>query len=282
MTSIRWRPVAALAGALAFGTPALLDAQAILVAPTTVFMDATARTASLLLVNPNPDPVEVDLSAFFGYMVTDSTGRLALHTDEHPDSTEPSAAAWLRVFPRRATIAPNGQQTVRLLLLPPPGLPDGEYWARLAILARGAKLPLTTTADSGTVQVGLAVEVRTILPVLVRKGKVVTGAVVSAVHAERRGDSLVVEPALARTGNAALLGTLRLEVADTTGAVRRSYVTPISIYRPLAPRYGFALDSLPPGRYSVRVELAPGRTDLPPDALLPFHAVRDSTVIRLP
>src|SRR5207249_4490269 len=31
---------------------------------------------------------------------------------------------------RRLTIAPLQRQTVRLLATPPPGLPDGEYWAR--------------------------------------------------------------------------------------------------------------------------------------------------------
>jgi len=37
--------------------------------------------------------------------VTDSTGGIVLRTVEAPDSTEPSAAAWLQAFPRRLTVA---------------------------------------------------------------------------------------------------------------------------------------------------------------------------------
>ena len=203
MKSILW--VALLLTAMA---PASGMAQGIAIAPTSVFIDARARTGLLLLVNPNDEPAEVEISTFFGYPVTDTAGQVQLHTVEGPDSNALSAAGWIRVFPRRATLAPHTQQTVRLLVSPPPEIPDGEYWSRLAIVARGGKLPVTAATDSGAVQVGLS-----------RGTDDHSPAVPQGETGDRRrafrppgggsGDSLVVRSRLERRGNAAALATVR-------------------------------------------------------------------------
>lgn len=270
----------ALPAALAAG-PATAHAQGLLIAPTTVVIDSRSRTTSLLLVNPGDEPAEVEISAFFAYTVTDSTGRLDLHTPERPDSGVVSAADWIRVFPRRMTIDPRAQQTVRLLVSPPPDLPDGEYWARLAVLARGGTLPITSAADTG-VQVGLSIEVRTLLPVLYRKGKVTTGVALSGLRAARTDDSVVVRARLDRQGNAAMIGTVRGEFVDASGHVRASFSQPVSTYIELEPRFTAPSDSVPPGRYTLRMEVLPERRDLPAESLLSFRAVRDSISVDLP
>jgi P pilus assembly chaperone PapD len=270
------------AALLSMLAPAAVVAQGIAIAPTAVFIDARARTGLLLLVNPNDEPAEVEISSFFGYPVTDSAGQVQLHTVERSDSTALSAAGWIRVFPRRATIAPHTQQTVRLLVSPPPEIPDGEYWSRLAINARGGKLPVTAATDSGAVQVGLSLEVRTIIPLLYRKGKPETGIALSNLRAEVRGDSLVVRGRLERRGNAAALATVRGEVVDSTGRVRATFAVPTSIYYVMEPRYTAPIDSLKPGRYRVRVVVTSGRQDIPPESILPFRAVRDSVTVQIP
>ena len=259
-----------------------LAAQGVLIAPTAVFVDARVRTGSLLLVNPNDEPAEIEIGTLYGYPVTDSLGRISLHTIEQPDSTEPSAAGWVRIFPRRVTIAPKAQQTVRLLVSPPPNIPDREYWARLVITARGGHVPLATQGDTTGVTVGLTVEVRTIIPLLYRKGKPSTAPVLSALRAARDGDSLVVRAKLSREGNAALLATVRGELVDSTGRVRGGFLTPISAYYPIEPRFTLSVDTIPPGSYRLRVEVASHRQDLPPDVLLPFRLLRDSVAVQLP
>lgn len=262
--------------------PSLLAAQGVLIAPTSVFMDSRSRTATVLLVNPNDQPVEITLSTTYGYAITDSAGRFEPWFTDAPDSTAPSAASWIRIFPRRVSIEPKAQQVVRLLVSPPPALADGEYWARLVVMARGGELKVSGTTDSNTVTIGLPMQVRTILPILYRKGQVETAASVSGLSATRDGDSLVVRAQLGRTGNAALLATVRGELADSAGAVRGRFALPVSIYAPIAPRFTIPVDSLPAGRYTLRVELAPGRSDLPAESLLPFRAVRDSLPVTLP
>ena len=262
--------------------PCPLAAQGVLIAPTTVIIDARSRTSSILLVNQGDDPAEVDISTFFAYTVTDSAGQLQLHTPDSAETGLVSAAEWIRAFPRRMTIAPKSQQTVRLLVTPPADLPDGEYWARLAVLARGGRVPLETSTDTSIVNVGLSIEVRTLLPVLYRKGKVETGIALSGLRASRLADSVVVRGRLERQGNAAMIGTLRSELVDSAGRVRASFTQPVSTYLALEPRFVAPADSVPSGAYTLRMEVSPERRDLPPEALLPFRTVRDSVAVHLP
>lgn len=258
-----------------------LAAQGVLIAPTSIFVDNRARTASVLLANPNDKPVEIELSTTYGYTVTDSAGRFSLWTTETPDSTAQSAAGWIRIFPRRVSIEPRAQQLVRLLISPPSGTPDGEYWARLVVMARGVEIPVTSPSDSGGVTVGLSVEVRTVLPILFRKGTPGTGTSLGAVTAVQDHDSLVVRARIARGSNAAVLGTLRAALLDSAGTVRDTLSLPLAVYEPIAPRLAFPVDSLPGGSYSVRLEVIPARIDLPPESILRFPVARDSARVTL-
>jgi P pilus assembly chaperone PapD len=266
----------------AFLCPLTAHGQGIAIAPTSVFIDARARTGLLLLMNPNDEPAEVDISTIFGYPVTDSAGGMQLYTAKRPDASAPSAASWVKVFPRRVTIPPHMQQSVRLLVSPPAGIPDGEYWSRLIITARGGKLPVTAAVDSGAVKIGLSLEVKTIIPLLYRKGKLETGVALSDLRAEVRGDSLVVRARLERRGNAAALGTVRGEVIDAAGRVRATFDSPISTYYVMRPRLTAPIDSLAPGSYRLRLAVSAVRPDLQPETVLPFRAVRDSVTVQIP
>ncbi|HET7601990.1 MAG TPA: hypothetical protein VFK36_03170 [Gemmatimonadales bacterium] len=262
--------------------PGLLAAQGVLVAPTSVFLDSRGRTATMLLVNPNEDAVEVTLSTTFGYAITDSAGHFQAWLTDTPDSTAPNAAPWIRIFPRRASIEPKAQQVVRLLITPPPELPAGEYWARLVVLASGGKLAVSAPTDSGSVTIGLPMQVRTVLPILYRNGQVETGAVLDSLRADPEGDSLVVHARIAHAGNAALLATARGTLSDSAGALRGHFTLPVSVYAPITPRFTIPLDSVPPGHYMLRMEVTPGRIDLPAESLLPFRAARDSLPVVIP
>ncbi len=283
------RPIG-LAGLLALaGAP--LIAQGVMVAPHAVFIDHNQRSGSVLLYNPGTEPVEVTISTIFGYPITDSIGRIQLDT-LMADSTN-SALGWIQAFPRRLTVGPRERQTVRLLARPPVGLADGEYWLRLRIAAQAGSVPITGVADTTAIQVGLKLEVRTIIGVNYRKGPVMTGVSLSNLRAQVVGDSVITRARIERRGNAAFIGMIRETLVDSTGAVRAqrvgdslvtSYQSPIGVYFTMEPRLASAIPApgLPRGRYWLRYEVVAEREDLDPKVVLKAPAVRDSVQLIVP
>jgi len=267
--------------ALGLGT-ASLQAQGVMVAPHAVYIDHRVRSGSVLLYNPGTEPVEVTISTLFGYPTTNEKGEIVLRTVDAPDSTLPSALAWIQAFPRRLTVAPLERQTVRLLARPPAGLADGEYWVRLVIAAKAGQIPIVGVSDTTAIQVGLTLEVRTIIGIAYRKGPVNTNVALSNVRAQLLGDTLVTWSRLERRGNAAFVGTVRGTLVDSTGATRASFATPLGVYFTMEPRIANVIGKLPKGRYWLRYEVAAEREDLDPSVVLKAPAVRDSVQLVVP
>src|SRR5918994_3023842 len=237
-------PIGALAllAALVFPAASAL-AQGVLVAPHAIVIDHRTRSGSLSLYNPGDEPAEVTLSTFFGYPVTDSSGDFELKTVERPDPAMPSAAGWVEAFPKRMLLGPRERQTVRLLARPPARLPDGEYWARLVVAAKGGTVPVTGVDDSTGITVGLNLEVLTVLPLEYRKGAVATSVRLSRLAAAVEGDSLAVRMRLDRVGTAAFIGTVRGALADSAGRTVTTFSSPLAVYFDMEPRLTAALPS---------------------------------------
>ena len=252
--------------------PVLLAA--ILVAPHAVFMDHRSRTGQVFLVNTGDMPEEVSIDLKYGYPATDSTGTVFIKLIDQPDSTEPSAAAWIKAYPRRAVLAPGQRQVVRLLATPPAGLPDGEYWSRIIATSRGSKVAVV--GGDSTVSAGLTLELRTIISLSYRKGAVHTGVSVTDLRAIRHADSLEIWFGAERQGNAAFLGTLVYELVGEDGKPRDQWETPVAVYHPLSRRYVFPLDSVPAGRSTLRMRLRTARYVLDQRYILPAEPVTRS------
>lgn len=267
---------------LLLGLAGRAHAQGVVVAPHAVFMDARTRSAMVTLYNPGTEPAEVTITSFFGYPGTDSAGQFMLVT---PDSAQaagmPSATAWIEAFPRRMTIAPLQRQTIRLLARPPQGLADGEYWSRLIISAKGGSLPVTGIDTTSNISIGLMLEVRTIIPLLYRKGKLTTGVTVSDLRSQRTGDSLVVRAKMKRQGTAAFLGIARGTLVNARGEAVSKFERPIAIYYDADPAFELPAPAAP-GRYLLRLEVVSERTDIPQDQLLRSPPVSDSLEVTLP
>jgi hypothetical protein len=275
------KPVLGLLAWLALGAVAL-EAQGVMVAPHAVYIDHRTRSGSVLLYNPGTEPVEVSISTIFGYPTTDSGGAIRLDTLTADSSV--SALRWIQAFPRRLTVMPRERQTVRLLARPPAGLADGEYWLRLVIAAQAGRVPITGVSDTTAIQIGLTLQVRTIIGVNYRKGPVATGLTLSNLRAEVLHDSLITRSRLERRGNAAFVGTMRATLVDSSGVTRLSFNSPLGVYTVLEPRIGapLAANGLARGRYWLRYEVVAEREDLDPAVVLKAPAVRDSVQLVVP
>ncbi len=269
--------VVALA-AIAF-VPVLLDA--ILVAPVAVFIDHRTRSGQLFLVNTTATPEEVTIELKFGYPVSDSAGGVNVRLVDQPDSTLPSAAGWVRAFPRRTVVQPGERQVVRLLAQPPLDLADGEYWSRIIVTSHEVRPAPTAAADS-TVRAGVNVELRQILSLSYRKGPVHTGLTLTEFQPQMARDSAVAWIGLQREGNAAFLGSVQLEVHDQAGRVIGQYEAPLAVFVAVRRRFAIPLTSpAGPGAYTVRFRITTQRADLKPSDVLPTPPLADSAVVRV-
>jgi P pilus assembly chaperone PapD len=270
--------VCCLLALCAAAAPVAVHAQGVLVAPHGIFIDHRTRTGSFELYNPNSQPAEVSISTVFGYPVTDSTGNFRLKTSEAPDSSQPSAAAWIEAYPRRLTLRPFERQRVRLLARPPAALPDGEYWSRLIVAATAARIP--SAGDTAPpIRIGMSLEMRTIVAVFYRKGPLRTGVTLSGIRAGIVGDSLVVRARLTRQGNAAYLGMLRGRLLDENGKQFATFASQVGVYYDLEPRFAAAVGSLPPAQYTLQLDVATDRPDLPRGGPIGATPVRGSTAV---
>jgi hypothetical protein len=265
----------------AAAAPGVATAQSVTVAPPVVVIDHRTRGGSVDLYNPSPVPVEVSVSLLYGYPVSDSLGNIDLNTMEKPPASEPSAAGWIDAYPRRATLLPGQKQTVRFLARPPSDLPDREYWSRIVVSSKAAAIPIASP-DSSRITASINVEIRTITTLLYRKGNVTTSIVPSDLRTMMHGDTVVVRVKLDARGTAAWLGTLTGRFVGADGKTAAEFERPMGVYHPVDPSFAVPLDSIPPGKYWLRLELKSDRRDVPRSTLVQTPTVRDSLEVAVP
>jgi P pilus assembly chaperone PapD len=212
--SIRLGAVLALAAAgAAWPLPGLAqqNAPGLLVSPTYVLLDSHTRSQALLLSNRGVAPETYRITIVNRLQRAD--GQL-VDTDKPADG-EGFASSIVRYAPREVTLPPNKPQTVRLLLLMPASLPDGEY--RSHILFQQVPTEKATEEVTTDVAPGISVTLRAIfgitIPLVVRKGTLTANASLSdlhLVHVTDEQSGLAVH--LNRSGTRSLRGDLLAEV----------------------------------------------------------------------
>lgn len=272
----RRRTLSALVLTAAFGAGSAALVRAVSVSPMSVFLDHRTRTGTLTLYNPNPLPEEIDISFAFGYPQSDSTGTVTVPLIDTAPAGEPSAVPWLRAFPRRLVLEPGQQQVVRILAQPPSDLPDGEYWARVLVSATGGRPPVEQQVQPD-VRVAIAMRTIVVTSLNYRKGRLSTGARVTAANAVRAADALIATLDMERLGTAAYLGRIDVEVLNSAGRTIAREEDVISIYRTLRRRFEFA-DMADAAR--VRYTLVTERPELGQSNIIAAPAVTGVIEIR--
>lgn len=233
---VRRRTVIAAAATGAMFCAGAAALRAVSVSPMSVFMTHTSRTGTITLYNPNPLPEEIEISFAFGYPQSDSAGDVTVPLSDVAPEGEPSAVPWLRAFPRRLVLQPGQQQVVRILAQPPAGLADGEYWSRVLVTATGGRPPVEQQVQP---DVRVAISMRTIIVASLnyRKGRLSTGIAITGAVAERTADGVQITVDMARQGEAAYLGRIRIELLDAAGGVVHEEEDVLSVYRTLRRRF---------------------------------------------
>ena len=268
--------LALLAGILAGVRPA----HAVTVSPSAVYIDGRSRSSVITLVNQGGLPEEIEISFAFGYPHNDASGQIVvpLFAADSVPPGEPSAVGWIRAFPRRLVLQPGQKQVVRILVNPPRGLPDGEYWARILVSSTGGEPPVEKQMGNG---VSIALRTRTVIVTAVsyRQGDVRTGVQVDHASAAPAPGGVALRLDLSRLGNAAYLGHLRAELLAPDGKLLGEADTDLAVYRQLHADLLIPLERDAPPGSSVRFRFSTERPDLPPDGPLPAAPVRGTVPV---
>jgi fimbrial chaperone protein len=258
------RHLLALALLVSFAVPAW----AVTVSPSALYIDHRTRSGTLTLVNTGSLAEEIEINFMFGYPRADSLGNVSVQVVAEAPLGEPSLVPYLRAFPRRLRLEPGQRQVVRIFVQPPAGLAEGEYWGRIAITSRGGQAPIEQ--QQGEIRLQVNVETVVISAVTYRNGTVTTGVELADLAAQRGDSSVRVAMTLKRTGNAAYLGRLRMELVDAGGTVVAQATEDIAVYRDMQRIFTLhAPAMLAPGAYTVRYAVDVERPDLPPEGPLP-------------
>jgi len=244
---------------------------AVAVSPVAVYIDSRDRTGTLTLFNPGSRPEEIQIEFAYGYPVSDDDGNVSVQIMDTVPSGEPSAVAWLRAFPRRMVLDPGQRQVMRVMVQPPPGLPDGEYWARALVHSRGGQPPIEQQRGDVTVQ--LEVETVVVVAVNYRNGAVSTGLRVRDASASLVGDTVRATIDYERTGNAAYLGRVLAELVDADGRTVASAEEVLAVYKTIRRRLALVPPPGVEGPFKVRFTMDTERDDLPPGGALPSERV---------
>lgn len=268
--TLRARPARVAAALVAPALGLARPAHAVSVSPTALYIDSRTRTGVLTLYNQGTLPEEITIDFSYGYPQADSVGNVSVPLTREPPASEPSALAWMRAFPRRLLLQPGQRQIVRVLVEPPPGLADGEYWARILISSRGGQPPIEQT--QGDVRLQLNVTTTLVMAANYRKGDLRTGVNVTAASARRTADGVQLQVDLARSGNAAFLGRMRAELLDARNTVLATLYDDVAVYRTMRRRLTFpvAAGAAPA---AVRIHIDTEREDLPVGGALPAAPV---------
>lgn len=203
-------------------------AHAVTVWPTTVFIDSRTRTATLTLSNTGLRPEEIEIDFAFGVPMAGADGRVQVIFLDSAGLPQRSIVDHVRAFPRRMRLEPGQTQLVRLLVQPPEGLPDGEYWGRVMVASVGGQPPIQQQQGN----VSMEITVRTVIAVglYYRHGQVETNLRIAGASASPDAGVVSLLLDLERGGNAAFLGRIVSEVVDEAGEVVASHVEQIAVH----------------------------------------------------
>lgn len=222
------------------------------IAPSAIYMNEKNTTERIVIRNSSEEPVEVEIELIFGYPSTDEHGKVYFkHVTV--DEFQPSAIEWIRIYPRFFILAPGERQTVRFAARPPGNLPEGEYWARPAIVAQIPSVKNSNEGNDITTQLNL--RKRTILALSYRNGEVNSGITINNLSAEVEEDIINVTTHLQRLGNAAYIGHYEVFLTDLHGRTQKTEKKEMAVYNDQMRSFIFDSGGLDSGTYNVELKL---------------------------
>ncbi len=189
----------------------------LLITPTRVVFEGNKQKEELNLVNIGQDTAIYSIS-FLQYNMKEDGSFVQI---EKPDSGQMFADPFLRIFPRKVTLAPREPQVVALQFRRKTDMPAGEYRSHLYFRADKDSKPLgieNSNNDSTQLGVQLIPIYGISIPIIIRTGPVTVSATLSDLKLELQQDTVpYLKLTINRTGNTSVYGDLAIEYIPGQG-----------------------------------------------------------------
>ena len=178
---------------------------AVLIAPTRVVFEGRTRATTVKLINPNNTPQTYKIS-----LVSIRMDEYGTRTEvQSPNDAELFAQSMIQFSPKRATLAPQGWQTVRVMVRKPKDLPEGEYRAQLKISpVTGEKTP-DPREDADNIAINIDIVFHVSIPIIIRHGKVDAALTPLAPRLITKDQGHFLETKIERSGTASVFADVK-------------------------------------------------------------------------
>jgi len=253
----------------------------VLVAPTVVILSDKNRTGRINIENPGNKPKEVEISFSFGIPASDSLGKISIDLQDSNVTDPRSALDWIRAFPRKVLLEPNGSQVIRLVAQPPRDLPDGEYWAHIVIKSQEGETSFPVASDEENITTKLNMIMKTAIALKYRTGDLTAELEMNDPKIVNADSNVVFYCDLKNLGNVSYLGILTCRLLDAAGKEISFHRSNLAVYRDL--RKGIPLP-IADGDFSqpYKVDLfisGKGRSDVPHKDMIYGNEISYSAVV---
>lgn len=210
----------------------------LLITPTRVVFEGNKQKEELNLVNVGGDTA-IYSASFVQYKMNEDGGFIQIDSQ---DTSMMYADPYLRIFPRRVTLAPREPQVIMLQLRRRSDMKDGEYRSHLYFRAEKDITPLGNEPageDTTQLRVQLIPVFGLSIPVIIRSGSVRVQATLSDLHLEYEQDTIPVFGfTIHRAGNISVYGDFRVEHFPEKGSPYEvGYIKGIGVYTNIDKRF---------------------------------------------
>jgi hypothetical protein len=254
-------------------------AAGVLVAPTAVILSDKSRTGRMTIQNPTNLPKEVTISFSFGLPTSDSLGDVYLALQDSNVTDPRSALGWVKAFPRKIVLPPDGSQVVRVVAFPPSDLADGEYWARIVVAAREGETTIPASNQNGAISTKLNMVTQTAIVLKYRTGTLVSDLQLVGASTKISDSQIWVTVDLINKGNVSYVGVLKCRLLDKDNNEISSNQIDLAVYWNLKRRIALPIpDKKVPWQVEVIISNE-GRTDIAPEDMV--HGNKISRTFRI-
>ena len=189
----------------------------LLVTPTRVVFEGNKQKEELNLVNIGTDTAVYSIS-FVQYNMKEDGSFVII---DKPDSGQMFADPFLRIFPRKVTLAPREPQVVILQYRRKADMAEGEYRSHLHFRAEKESKPLgvgNSFPDTTQLKVQIIPVFGVTIPVIIRAGNVNVKATLSNLQMETQQDTIhFLKFTINRTGNISIYGDFEITYTTPEG-----------------------------------------------------------------